>query len=113
MPCDTRLQENETKKQRTAAVSAAMAEIRAAIAAREARAVVSKEGAVALMFGATVNRARMTDACIYRKLAQENSWEFRQMIAKAEALAGRRVNIQAVDSGLHSHDGGRTWGRHE
>ncbi len=32
-------------------------------------------------------------------------------LAKAEAQAGRTVDKQAVASGLHSHDGGKTWGK--
>jgi hypothetical protein len=34
-------------------------------------------------------------------------------IARAEALAGRSVNRQAVAQGHHSHDGGATWHQHK
>jgi len=51
------------------------------------------------------------DLCAYRKLASENYAPMRMALARAEALAGRKLDPLAVGSGLHSHDGGATWSR--
>jgi hypothetical protein len=32
--------------------------------------------------------------------------------ARAEAIAGRTVDARTIAAGVHSHDGGRTWGNH-
>jgi hypothetical protein len=31
-------------------------------------------------------------------------------IARAEQLAGRSIDRKVIANGVHSHDGGRTWG---
>jgi hypothetical protein len=36
----------------------------------------------------------------------------KMLLAKAEAMAGRPANKQAIAQGLHSHDGGATWHKH-
>lgn len=97
---------------RKIAVEKAMEEIKKRIKEKEIRMQISEEGAVAFILPADVDRSRMTDGCIYRRLVRENSWEFRNMVAEAEARTGRRVNIATVNNGTHSHDGGVTWGRH-
>jgi hypothetical protein len=54
----------------------------------------------------------LADSCAYRRLTQANDPNIRQAIVRAEALAGRKLNEQAVLAGVHSHDGGRTWSAH-
>lgn len=51
-----------------------------------------------------------SDVCAYRVLLSKNSPALRRAVAKAEALAGRKVDPKAIASGVHSHDAGRTWG---
>ena len=52
----------------------------------------------------------MTDVCIIKKIWTSGSHQAKQALAKAERAAGRSVNKQAIEQGLHSHDGGNTWG---
>ena len=54
----------------------------------------------------------LADVCVYRRLLASNSPGLRRAIAKAEVYAGRKVNEQAIASGQHSHDGGKSWGSH-
>jgi len=49
---------------------------------------------------------------MYRRLMATGSALAKAKIAAAEALAGRAVSRQALANGVHSHDGGRTWGSH-
>ena len=55
-------------------------------------------------------RSGVTDACAYRRIMATGSALARQEILRAEQLAGRTVNRQVVAAGVHSHDGGATWG---
>lgn len=73
-------------------------------------AVLGATGAVAFKGWAEQDRGGLSDVCAYRALTAANSPALRRAIARAEALAGRKVNAQAVAAGVHSHDGGRTWG---
>jgi hypothetical protein len=59
--------------------------------------------------GSDLGRNGISDACAYRKLLASGSPALRAALAKAEAMAGRKVDPQAIASGVHSHDGGRTW----
>ena len=52
----------------------------------------------------------VSDACAYRALTAANSATLRQSIARAEVTAGRSVNPAAINAGVHSHDGGRSFG---
>lgn len=74
------------------------------------KAVVDKRtGAIAFAGIPDEQRDGLTDACIYRQIMANGSSLARQAIAKAEALAGRGVDKQALAQGHHSHDGGKSW----
>lgn len=75
-----------------------------------AQAVISPQGAIAFK-GAWqgAERSDVSDLCAYRVLAATNSPALRKALARAEALAGRKVDMRAVNSGVHSHDGGTHW----
>ena len=49
---------------------------------------------------------------IARRLSAKGSESLRRAVARAEALAGRKADARAIASGVHSHDGGRTWDKH-
>jgi hypothetical protein len=73
--------------------------------------VISAQGGIAFK-GWTENRRDVSDACAYRALGAMNSPALRKALARAEVMAGRKVDQRAVNSGQHSHDGGKTWGSH-
>ena len=107
MPCDTR--PNLDALQR-AKMNEALKRLQAAIGAGSVGIVLSRTGAIALRNWAPEQRAGLTDLCAVRKL--RNSPEFRRALARAEALAGVKLNESAIRAGVHSHDGGQTWGAH-
>ena len=109
MPCDTARKPNQTLDQRKAEVREAISRLSAALAAGRARAVVSRTGGVAFRDSLDLIEARVTDACAYRLIMATGSALAKQAIVRAEQLAGRGVDRQAVANGLHSHDGGVTW----
>lgn len=110
MPCDTRLKPKQTIQERAKEVREATQRLAAAIAAGRVKVVVDKAtGAVAFQNWDTTSRDGITDACAYRRLMATGDAMAKLHIAKAEQLAGRMVNKQAIAQGVHSHDGGKTW----
>jgi hypothetical protein len=107
MPCTT--QPTLTEQQRTAQ-RAALARLQAAIGAGAVSVVVSRAGAIALKGWGDADRAGVSDLCAYREL--RNSPEMRRALARAEVLAGRTVDARTIAAGVHSHDGGQSWGSH-
>lgn len=110
MACDTTLRQGQTFAQRAKEVADSLAELKKRLRMGQAKIVIAPNGAVT--FAGWEDRRGLSDACTLRSLQAEGSFEFRQALQKAEATSGRRVNMQAVSAGFHSHDGGRTWGRH-
>jgi len=110
MPCDTRLKPKQTIQQRVAEVKGVVAKLDALLRAGKAKVVVDKKtGSVALDGVSDEDRDGVTDACAYRRLMSTGSVLAKAAIARAEQLAGRAINKQAVAHGHHSHDGGKTW----
>lgn len=109
MPCDTQLQEGQTLAQRNSQISQALQRLEAALQSGEVKVTISPTGALAFAGWTASARNRVTDVCAYRTLTASGSWALRQAVAKAEGLSGRKVNVNAVASGVHSHDGGKTW----
>lgn len=113
MPCDTRLKKGQTIKQRAEEVRAVVDRINKLLVSGKVTAIVSAQGAVAFKGLTEADRDGVTDNCMYRRLMSTGSALARQQIAKAEALAGRKVDRTVVNSGHHSHDGGVTWHTHK
>ena len=111
MTCESRKIAGQTTEQRRAEITRVFAEIRAAIMTGKARIIVGKQGGIAFVLPG-IDRAGVSDACIYRVLMRENAWGFREALAKAETLAGCVVNETMIATGLHSHDHGVTWSKH-
>jgi hypothetical protein len=107
MPCVT--QPNLTERQRNT-MKDAIARLDAALGARAASVVISPTGALA--FRGWKDSSGVSDLCAYRALLASNSPSLRAAIARAEAISGRRLDARAVAAGVHSHDGGKTWGAH-
>jgi len=109
MPCLSTLNPGQTLQQRNQQVDRALRRLEQYLQTGSVRINIGQNGAV--NFAGWRDRDGVSDVCAYRSLAATNSWALRQAVARAEAQQGRRVNAQAVASGLHSHDGGKTWGR--
>lgn len=108
MPCISQPNLTPTQKQQQ---EAAIKRLQAALGAGTVSAVVSPTGAIAFR-GWTGDKGGVSDICAYRALSASNSPELRRAIARAEAMAGRKIDARAIAHGTHSHDGGRTWGDH-
>lgn len=88
----------------------AAAKLRALLGAGKVQIKLSPTGAVAFTGWKDDDREGLSDVCAFRALKAEGSWEFRQALMRAETMAGRKVDAAQVAAGVHSHDGGKTWG---
>ena len=109
MACDTRLKKNQTISERIEEVRRMITRLASALASGRVKAVVGKQGAIAFEGLTAEERDGVTDACAYRRILATGSVTAKLAIARAEQLAGRTVDRQAVAHGHHSHDGGKTW----
>lgn len=110
MPCDTRRKRGQSIQQRAAEVKKVVYDVNSLIASGKVKPVVDKKtGAIAFQGLSDTIRDDVTDACIYRRLQISGSSLTQAAIARAEALAGRTVNKQALAAGVHSHDDGGSW----
>lgn len=109
MPCDTMLKPKQTLQQRATEVREMVARLSAGLTAGRVKAIVGPQGAITFAGLSETERDGVTDACAYRRLMATGSALAKQAIMRAEQLAGRTIDRQAVAHGHHSHDGGRTW----
>lgn len=110
MPCDTMRLPQQTAAERMLEVRKAVPVIARLLAAGQITVKVGPQGAVTFTGITDTDRARMTDACIYRLISGPNaSAAVKMKLARAEQLAGRSVDRRAVAAGVHSHDGGQSW----
>ena len=107
MPCTTQPNLNAQQKDR---MRAAIDRLGAALGTGSASLVIGPSGSIA--FRGFDDREGVSDLCAYRALAAANSPELRRAVARAEAMSGRKIDAHALAAGVHSHDGGRTWGAH-
>ncbi len=110
MACESMRQPGQSLQERIDQVRKAIQRLEAAIRAGQVKLAIAPNGAVA--FQGWKDRDNVTDACAYRTLSASNSVSLRQAVMRAEAMSGRRVNVNAIAAGHHSHDGGKTWDRH-
>lgn len=109
MPCDTKLKPRQTIQERAAEVRRSVAKLDDLIKQRRAQVKVGPQGAVTFVGWPQQDRDGVTDACAFRRLMATGSGLAKAEIARAEALAGRKVDRRVVASGIHSHDGGHHW----
>ena len=107
MACEAVVSEYQTQQERDREIREILAGLEKELGAGVAQIVIGPNGELTFV-GWEDNRG-MTDACAYRRLLSAGSWELRQALASAETCAGRAVSEQAIGSGVHSHDGGRSW----
>ena len=110
MPCDSRRPAGMTVQQRKKQIDEAIDRLNKALTLGTVKVKVGATGALA--FDGIWERSGVSDICAYRKLVASGSPALRQALARAEAMAGRKVDPRQVAAGVHSHDGGKTWGRH-
>lgn len=110
MSCDTRLKPRQTIQERAREVRAALDQLVQALQAGRARIVWGPNNAITFAGWDATSKDGVTDACAFRML--QNNALGKALILKAELLAGRKVNPQALHQGIHSHDNGRTWHKH-
>ena len=67
---------------------------------------VGPQGAITFIGFDGADRDGVTDACAYRRIMQTGSQQAKLAIMKAEQMAGRSVDRQALAQAIHSHDGG-------
>jgi hypothetical protein len=113
MPCDRRLKPRQTIQQRATEIRNVVDRAAKLLVSGKAKAIVNSQGAIAFSGISDADRDGVTDNCLYRRLLSTGSALALQQIAKAEALAGRKVDRAVVNSGAHSHDGGKTWHSHK
>src|SRR3990167_319900 len=104
MPCMT---QPDLTVQRKLDMQNAIARLDQMLDAGIVKVVVGATGAIA--FKGLWRSNGVSDLCAYRALIASNSPALRRAVMRAEALAGRGVNVQAITAGTHSHDGGATW----
>ena len=102
MPCEASI----GIERKTAAINA----LKKRLSEMTAFVVIGKNGSVA--FSGWTENDGVSDLCAYRDLLQAQSFELRMWIKKAEVFYGRKIDPLAVEAGLHSHDGGKTWSKH-
>ena len=109
MVCDTKFRPKQTQQQRIAEISEVVSRLSQALASGRIKAKVGQQGAIAFEGWNPEERNGVSDACAYRRIMLTGSALAKAAIARAEQIAGRSVDKQAVASGTHSHDGGATW----
>lgn len=113
MPCDSKLRPGQSISERKTEIIDAIAKLSAGLTAGKIKPKIGPTGGIAFEGWTENDRNRITDACAYRRLMATGSAMAKAAIAKAEQLAGRGVNRQAVAQGHHSHDDGHTWHSHK
>lgn len=112
MSCDLKpFRPEQTLAERIKEVREKLGIIDKALVRKKVVPVVGKNGAIAFTGLSDEDRGGITDACIYRRIMSTGSRLAKLEIERAEQIAGTRVNKQVVAQGVHSHDGGTTWGR--
>jgi hypothetical protein len=96
-----------TITQRKKQIDEAVDRLNKALAIGEVKVKVGPTGAIA--FTGWAERSGVSDICAYRKLLATGSPALRAALARAEAMAGRKVDARQVAAGTHSHDGGSSW----
>lgn len=111
MACETIRKPRQTLKQRADEVRATVARVAQGLITGRIKPRVGPTGGIAFPELTADERDGVTDACVFRRIMSDPTVSAlaKQQIAKAEALAGRTVDRQALAHGHHSHDGGTTW----
>ena len=107
MACDFRIPAGMTPVQRKTQIEQAVDRLNKALEAGTVKVKVGPSRAIT--FVGSWQRDGISDTCAYRKLTIAGSSALRMAVARAEALAGVKIDPKAIAAGEHSHDGGRSW----
>ncbi len=102
----------QTPPQRKKQIEEAVERLNKALAIGEIKVKIGPQGAITFIGSAAagiLGMNKISDTCAYRKLLASGSPALRAAVQKAEMMAGRKIDPQAVASGTHSHDGGQSW----
>ena len=105
MPCDTRLKPRQTIQERADEIRRAVGKVQARLIDKRVKIKIGPQGAIAFEGIPEDVRDGLTDACIYRRIMATGSALAKAEIMRAEQIAGRPVNKQAIGQGWHTHDG--------
>ena len=103
MPCNSRMRAGQTISQRKDEIKEAVDKLAAALAAGKIKPVVGAKGGISFPGWLEGQQNRVTDNCGYRRLLASGSTLAKIAIERAELLAGRKVDRQAVAQGMHYH----------
>lgn len=109
MACYLKLKPWQTPATRRVEVKASTARLKAQIAAGKVKVKIGANGGIVFVGWDAADRDGVADVCAFRALQAEGSPELRRAIAAAEVVAGRKIDQTVINSGAHSHDGGKTW----
>lgn len=107
MPCDYIRPEWMTPAQREQQIVDTLRQLEAQLTTGSVQVTISPEGSIA--FIGWKDRNDVTDLCAYQRLTSQGSIALLNAIQMAEMMCGRSINTTSINSGHHSHDGGKTW----
>ena len=111
MVCDTRLRPGQSISQRKDEVRRATEALSKGLAAGRIKVTIGPQGAVQFEGLSSNERSGVTDGCLLRRVLVEGSSLAKAQIARAEQLAGKPINKEAVAQGWHRHGSG-PWHKH-
>lgn len=109
MVCEASRRQEQSAADRAREIRETLKRLEGLLAFGTVRVVIGPRGELAFAGWEEKERQGVSDVCAYRKLVAAGSFELKRAIQKAETLAGRRLNPQAIAAGVHSHDGGQTF----
>ncbi len=112
MACETRVRQDQTIQERFEETRKSIKRLETELAQGRVKVGIGPNGALVFAGWRKEERSDVTDACAYRVLTASSSFALKQAVQRAEATSGRKVNPTAIAAGMHSHDGGKTWGTH-
>jgi hypothetical protein len=105
MACDTwRASQQQTLTERKKEITSVIEKVAQEIVKGRVKPKVGPTGAIAFEgLDKVVDRRGIHDACVYRRIMATGSALAKQQLARAEQLAGRRVDAKALAGGHHAH----------
>lgn len=103
MVCWTFVRPKQTSAERKEEIRLTVEKFARGLAGGTVKAVVGPKGEVAFTGVPTAERNNVSDSCVYRAIMSTGSALARQQIARAEQLAGKRIDQKIVAGGHHGH----------
>jgi hypothetical protein len=109
MACDVRVSLTAETRQKA---KEGLAELARRLASKAASIVIDKATGAMAIRGWRSSDVGMSDACVLRRISTspETRGAYLAAVRDAERVAGRSASRTAQAAGVHSHDGGNTWG---